>query len=112
MLNQHALDGFFGKIGIDGPAAEGVEVVEDVAEGWILSALVFDQAFDLLGKFGDADRKFFYRFEPFLDVLRFVFEELIDDGDEGFGAGDVFVEDARAALVEDGALRGLEDGVV
>src|SRR5438034_2998647 len=31
---------------------------------------------------------------------------------QGLGAGNVVVENARAALIEDGALRGLEDDVV
>jgi hypothetical protein len=41
---------------------------------------------------------------PLLNVGRFVVEELVDDLDEGFGAGDVFVEDAGAALIKDGAF--------
>ncbi|HET9409346.1 MAG TPA: hypothetical protein VFO39_19040 [Candidatus Sulfotelmatobacter sp.] len=37
---------------------------------------------------------------------------MIDDRDESFGARDVFVEDASAALIENRALGSLEDGVV
>jgi hypothetical protein len=41
-----------------------------------------------------------------------VVEKLIDDVDKGFGAGDVLVEDARSALIENGAFRCLENDVV
>ncbi|HET9409345.1 MAG TPA: hypothetical protein VFO39_19035 [Candidatus Sulfotelmatobacter sp.] len=60
VLHEHALDSFFGEIGIDGLAAERVEVFEDVAERWILPALFFDQALDLLREFGNAHGELFY----------------------------------------------------
>ncbi len=49
---------------------------------------------------------------PLLNVGSLVVEELVDDVDEGVGPGDVLVEDACPALVENGALGSLENNVV
>ena len=46
VLDQHALDGIFGEIGIDGLAAEGVEVVEAADEGGAAAALFVDDLLD------------------------------------------------------------------
>jgi len=67
---------------------------------------------DGCGELGDALGEITDGFFPLLDVRRLVIKELVDDLDEGVGAGDVLVEDARAALVKNGALRGLENYVV
>ena len=53
-----------------------------------------------------------YGLFPLFDVRGLVVEELVDDLDQGFGVGDVFVGDAGPGLVEHGALGGLEFDVV
>ena len=112
MLHQHALDGFFREIGIDGLPAKGVEVVEAADECRIPAAFFIDSFLDGGGQLRNALREIRDRLLPLLNVGSLVVEELIDDLDEGFGAGDVFVEDARAALIENGAFGGLKDDVV
>lgn len=112
VLNEHALDGFFGKIGIDGLAAESIEIIEAADKGGILAAFVVDGFLDGGREFGDALGKIADGGFPFGDVGRLVVEELVDDVDQRIGTGDFFVEDAGSALIEDGAFRGLENDVV
>ena len=112
VLDQHALDGIFGEIGIDGLTAEGVEVVEAADEGGIAAALFVDDLLDGGGEFGDAVGEFGDGLFPLLDVGSFVVEEMVDDLDQVVRVGDVEVGDAGPGLVEDGAVGGLKDDVV
>ena len=47
-----------------------------------------------------------------LNVGSLIVKELVDDLDEGFGTGNVLVENARPALIKDGAFGGLENNVI
>jgi len=66
----------------------------------------------LLREFGNAVGELVDRLEPFVDLRSFVGEELVDNGDQCLRAGDIFVENARATLVENGAFGSLEDSVI
>ena len=112
MLHQHALDRFFRKIGIDGLTAKGVEVVEAANEGRIPAAFFINSLLDGSGQLWNALGEIRNRVLPLLNVRSLVVEELVDDMDEGVGAGDVLVEDACPALVKNGALGSLENNVV
>jgi hypothetical protein len=92
MLHQHAFHRLFRKVGIYGLATKGIEVLEAVDKGGIEAALLVDGFLDSGGEFGDALGKVADGGFPLLNMGCFVVEELVDDLDKGFGAGDVFVE--------------------
>jgi len=104
MLDEHALNGFFREIGIDGLTAEGVEVVECLNERRIALALVVYGFLDGVGELGDAHGEFFDRVLPLFNVRGFVIEELVDDINQLLGIGDVLVANADAGLVQNDAL--------
>jgi len=54
VLDEHALNSFFGEIGIDGLTAERVKVVECANERRIALTFVVDGRLDCGGQFWDA----------------------------------------------------------
>jgi len=112
VLDEHALDSVFGKIGIDGLATDPIEVVEAADEGGTAAALFVDDLLNSSCQFRDTFGKLTNRLLPLLDVRSLVVKEMVDDLNQVVGLGDVFVGDAGPSLVKDRALGGLEDDVV
>jgi len=112
VLDEHALHGVFCEVGIDGLPAKRIEVVESAKERWVPAPFFLDQVLDLLRKLRHALGEFVNRLQPLVDLRRLVGEELVDDRGQGLGARDVLVENAGPALIEDGPLWRLKDGVV
>ncbi len=112
MLNEHALHGFFGEVGIDRLTAECVEVFKAVDERGAVFPLCVDDLLDGRGEFGNAFRELADGLFPLLDVRGLVVEEVIDKLDEIVGFGNIFVGNAGPGLVEHSALGRLEDDVV
>ena len=112
VLDEHALDSLFRKIGIDGLAAKGIEILEDADEGRVLAALFVDAFLNGCGKFGDAVGELLDRLLPLLNSRRLVVEELGYGLNEALRLGDVLVQYAHLSLVEDDAPRGLEKDVL
>src|SRR5207249_4046832 len=92
--------------------AECVEIFEASDESRIAFLLLVNSLGNGGGEFKNALGEITDSFFPLLDVGSLVIKELVDDGNQGLGADNVVVENARAALIEDGALRGLKDDVV
>lgn len=112
MLDQHPLNRFLREIGIYGLAAECVEVFKTANERRVALLLLVNRFLDGGGEFGDALGEIADCCLPLFNMRRFVIEELIDDVNQRCGAGNVFVNYAGSALIEDGTLGGLENNVI
>src|SRR5438445_11583143 len=108
MLHQHALDRLLRQVGIDGLLAECVEIFEAADESRIAFLLLVNSLGNGGGEFRNALGEITDSFFPLLDVGSLVIKELVDDGNQGFGAGNVLVGNARTTLIKDGALGVLE----
>jgi len=88
-----------------------MEVRKRLAESRRVLTFGLDERLQFRAKFGDGILKSIDSGIPFGEVLLGVSEEGLEQVDEILSLGDVQIEDKCAVLIEDGAMRGLEDDI-
>ena len=111
MLREHTFDFCLGEVWVDCVSALLMEVRERLAEGRRVLTFGLDERLQFRAEFGDGILKGIDSGIPFGEILLGVGEEGLEQMDEVLPLGDVQIEDKCAVLVENGAMRGLEDDV-
>ena len=88
-----------------------MEVRKRLAEGGGMLTFGLDERLQFRAEFGDGILKGIDSGIPFGEIFFGVSEEGLEEMDEILPLGDVQIEDKHAVLVEDGAMRGLEDDI-
>ena len=111
VLREHAFHLCLGEVRVDCVSALLMEVRERLAEGGGILTFGLDERLQSRAEFGDGILKGVDSGIPFGEIFFGVGEEGLEQMDEILPVGDVQVEDKRAVLIENRAVRGLEDDI-